>query len=66
MQPASSSLPVDALEELVEGCSWDLAGRRYETFDELVEYCRRVAGTIGRLSLAIYGSSDPVQARAFG
>ena len=56
-------LPVDALEELVEGCSWDLAGRRYETFDELVEYCRRVAGTIGRLSLAIYGSSDPVQAR---
>ncbi len=55
-------LPVGALEELVEGCSWDLEGRRYETFDELVEYCRRVAGTIGRLSLAIYGSSDPVQA----
>ena len=55
-------LPVDALEELVEGCSWDLAGRRYDTFEELVEYCRRVAGTIGRLSLAIYGSSDPVGA----
>jgi 15-cis-phytoene synthase len=55
-------LPVDALEELVEGCSWDLAGRRYDTFEELVEYCRRVAGTIGRLSLAIYGSSDPVEA----
>ncbi len=44
--------------ELVEGCEWDIAGRRYESFDELVEYCRRVAGTIGRLSLAIYGSSD--------
>jgi 15-cis-phytoene synthase len=55
-------LPIDALEELVEGCSWDLDGRRYETFDELVEYCRRVAGTIGRLSLAIYGSRDPQQA----
>ncbi len=55
-------LPIDALEELVEGCSWDLAGRRYQTFDELVEYCRRVAGTIGRLSLAIYGSSDPERA----
>jgi phytoene synthase len=52
------SLPIDALEELVEGCSWDLTGRRYQSFDELVEYCRRVAGTIGRLSLAIYGSSD--------
>lgn len=55
-------LPIIALEELVEGCSWDLAGRRYETFDDLVEYCRHVAGTIGRLSLAIYGSNDPGRA----
>ncbi len=55
-------LPIDALQQLVEGCSWDLAGRQYDTFDELVEYCRRVAGTIGRLSLAIYGSSDPDRA----
>ena len=31
------------------------------TFDELVEYCRRVAGSVGRLSLSIYGSSDPDQ-----
>ncbi|MGH9106678.1 MAG: phytoene/squalene synthase family protein [Acidimicrobiales bacterium] len=51
-------LPVAALEELVEGCEWDLAGRQYDNFDHLVEYCRRVAGTIGRLSLAIYGSAD--------
>ncbi len=55
-------LPVDALEELVEGCSWDLEGRRYDSFDGLVEYCRLVAGTIGRLSLSIYGSSDPQKA----
>jgi 15-cis-phytoene synthase len=27
---------------------------RYETFDELVVYCRDVAGTIGRLCLAIF------------
>ena len=55
-------LPIDALEQLVAGCSWDLAGHQYDSFDELVEYCRRVAGTIGRLSLAIYGSSDPGRA----
>lgn len=55
-------LPTSALYELVEGCEWDLSGRRYETFDELVEYCRRVAGTIGRLSLAIFGSSEPARA----
>jgi phytoene synthase len=51
-------VPVDAFLDLVEGCEWDLAGRRYHSFAELVEYCRRVAGTIGRLSLAVYGSSD--------
>ena len=29
-------------------------GTRYETFDELVVYCRDVAGSIGRLCLAIF------------
>lgn len=52
------SLPLDALMELAEGCAWDISGRRYDTHEELVEYCRRVAGTIGRLSLAIYGTSE--------
>jgi phytoene synthase len=33
-------------------------GESYETFEELVVYCRRVAGSIGRLSLAIFGTSD--------
>ena len=56
------TLPVSALYELVEGCEWDLSGRRYATFEELVEYCRRVAGTIGRLSLAIFGTSEPQRA----
>ena len=57
-------LPLGAFDELAEGCRWDISGRRYESFDELVEYCRRVAGTIGRLSLAVYGSSDPARAEA--
>ena len=51
-------VPIDAFIQLVEGCEWDIAGRNYESFSELVEYCRRVAGTIGRLSLAVYGSSN--------
>ena len=55
-------LPLSAVDELVEGCEMDVAGTRYETFDDLVGYCRRVAGTVGRLSLAVYGSSDPVRA----
>ncbi len=55
-------LPLSAVDELVEGCEMDVAGTRYETFDDLVGYCRRVAGTVGRLSLAVYGSSDPARA----
>jgi phytoene synthase len=55
-------LPMGAFEELVEGCEWDVAGRSYDTADDLVEYCRRVAGAIGRLSLAVYGSSAPTRA----
>ena len=34
------SLPVDALELLIEGVELDVLGAEYETFDELVRYCR--------------------------
>lgn len=50
------ALPMEALDELIDGCEMDINGVTYETFDELVGYCRRVAGTVGRLSLAVYGS----------
>ena len=48
-------LPDDALRELIEGVRMDVAGTTYESFEELVVYCRRVAGGIGRLCLAIFG-----------
>ena len=47
-------LPLDALEQLVDAVELDVRGTRFETFDELVEYCRGVAGSIGRLCLAIF------------
>jgi phytoene synthase len=53
------ALPADALSELVEGVRMDVLGVGYERFDELVLYCRRVAGGIGRLCLAIFGLQDP-------
>jgi phytoene synthase len=52
-------LPMSALEELIDGCEMDVNGTTYQTFDDLVGYCRRVAGTVGRLSLAVYGCDDP-------
>lgn len=56
---ARFELPLDALAGLIEGVRMDVAGTSYETFDELVVYCRRVAGTIGRLCLAIFGARTP-------
>ena len=55
-------IPVSALEELIDGCEMDVNGTCYATFDDLVGYCRRVAGSIGRLSLGIYGTDDPGRA----
>jgi phytoene synthase len=48
-------LPLDAFGDLVDGCEMDVRGRHYDTMDELVEYCRCVAGSIGRLSLGVFG-----------
>lgn len=58
------ALPMDAMEGLLAGVRMDVEGASYETFEQLLVYCRRVAGTIGRLCLAIFGSSDPPRARA--
>jgi phytoene synthase len=51
-------IPLTALEELVDGVEMDVDGTIYETFDDLVVYCRRVAGTVGRISLGIFGARD--------
>jgi len=48
-------IPPDALPALIDGVRMDVEGVRYETFEELVLYCRRVAGAIGRACLAIFG-----------
>jgi 15-cis-phytoene synthase len=51
-------IPVAAFCELIEGCEADVRGTSYETFGELEHYCRCVAGSIGRLSLGVFGSHD--------
>lgn len=51
-------IPVDAFGELIDGCQMDVSGASYETVDDLVAYCRLVAGSIGRLSLGIFGCAD--------
>jgi phytoene synthase len=54
---ARMPIPMDAFEELIDGCEADVRGVRYGTIDELVHYCRCVAGSVGRLSLGVFGAS---------
>ena len=49
-------LPADALDDLIEGVRMDVRGISYTDGKELELYCRRVAGSIGRLCLAIFGT----------
>jgi len=60
------SLPAGALGELIEGVRMDVDGISYERFEELVLYCRRVAGAIGRVCLAIFGVCDRESADRHG
>ena len=52
-------VPLIAFTELIDGCLADVNQASYKTFDDLLWYCRCVAGSIGRLSLGIYGASHP-------
>lgn len=51
-------IPLEAFEELVAGCEADVQGQRYKTFADLVGYCRQVAGSVGRLSLGVFGPPE--------
>jgi phytoene synthase len=56
---ARFALPIEALEDLIAGVRMDVEGTSYERFEDLLVYCRKVAGSIGRLCLAIFGSRTP-------
>lgn len=55
-------IPIAAFGELIDGCEADVRGTSYATFEDLKHYCRCVAGSIGRLSLGIFGSADMASA----
>ena len=52
-------IPLDAFAELVDGCEMDVHGTTYGTLDDLVGYCRCVAGSVGRLSLGVFAPPLP-------
>jgi squalene synthase HpnC len=52
---AARRLPHEPFERLIEANRIDQAKTRYETWDELREYCTYSADPVGRLVLGIYG-----------
>ncbi|HEX5495045.1 MAG TPA: squalene/phytoene synthase family protein, partial [Mycobacteriales bacterium] len=55
-------IPMAAFGELIDGCEADVRGTTYATFDDLLHYCRCVAGSIGRLSLGVFETRAPLTA----
>jgi len=49
------NIPVVHFYELLHGVEMDLVKNRYETFEELKEYCYLVASSVGLMSLEIFG-----------
>ncbi len=52
------SLPREAFEAVIDGVAMDLDRARYRTFDDLREYCLRVASAVGLLCIEIFGYTD--------
>lgn len=62
---ARYAIPRGLMNLLLEGLSWDVEGRSYETLDELQDYAARVAGTVGAMMSLLMGVRDaPALARA--
>jgi phytoene synthase len=53
------AIPLAAFGELIDGCEADVRGTVYRSWADLEHYCRCVAGSIGRLSLGVFGSKNP-------
>lgn len=50
------NIPVQHFYELIEGVEMDLLKSRYETFNDLKQYCYLVASSVGLMSVKIFGN----------
>jgi phytoene synthase len=60
----SRSLPVGLFEDLLSAFRQDVSTKRYATWAELMDYCRRSANPVGRLVLRVAGRADDQLDRA--
>ncbi|MCK5088140.1 MAG: presqualene diphosphate synthase HpnD [Melioribacteraceae bacterium] len=49
------NIPIEPFFDLIIGMEMDLQKNRYLTFNDLINYCYRVASTVGLMSIEIFG-----------
>jgi phytoene synthase len=54
------AIPEEELQMLIDGVEMDFSRARYQTFEELKDYCYLVASVVGRMCVRIFGFSDPI------
>ena len=54
------ALPLQPMHDLLDAFSQDVVKKRYNDYDELLDYCRRSANPVGDLLLHLYEEATPV------
>ncbi|MBM4074957.1 MAG: squalene synthase HpnC, partial [Planctomycetes bacterium] len=52
-------IPIDPFLDLISAFEQDQTVKQYDTFDQLIDYCRRSADPVGRIVLCLCGASNP-------
>ena len=52
-------LPISLPLALIEGYEWDTQFKTYDTLEDLLDYCARVAGTVGAMMCVIMDRREP-------
>jgi 15-cis-phytoene synthase len=53
------NIPREHFDEIITGVEMDLTRNRYATFEELRQYCYRVASAVGLICIEIFGYTNP-------
>ena len=53
------TIPFAPFRDLLSAFAQDVEKKRYASFGEVMDYCRRSANPVGRLMLHLYGDHDP-------
>lgn len=48
-------MDIQPFRDMIDGMRMDLVKSRYRTYDELYEYCYKVAGTVALMSVPVMG-----------